>query len=129
VIEKALLGEDIYIYGDGNYIRDFVRVDDVVQSIVATIDSLNNLRLDEYQVGTGLATTISEMVGLIVDQVQMIGGIRSKIKYRDFPEGTYSIDRRNSIAFTEPFIKDTNWHPKWSPVTGIADLLHRVCQK
>lgn len=129
VIEKALLGEEIYIYGDGNYIRDFVRVDDVVQSIVATIDNFNNLRLDEYQVGTGLATTMSEMVGLIVNQVQMISGIRSTIKYRNFPEGAYSIDRRNSIAFVEPFIRDTNWHPKWSPVTGITDLLHRACKK
>lgn len=128
VIENALLGEDIYIYGDGNYVRDFVRVDDVVQSIVATIDNRDNLRLDEYQIGTGLATTMSEMVGLIVDQVQSVSGIKSTIKYRNFPEGSYSIDRRNSIAFPESFIRDTNWHPKWSPVAGIAELLHRACQ-
>lgn len=62
MVKNAISGENINIYGDGEAIRSFIYIDDVVQAIV------NSLKLEGFNVINIVGdetTTINELVGLI----------------------------------------------------------------
>lgn len=64
-IDKALRGEDIPVYGDGNQKADFVYVDDAV---TAAIDMLEHKHWGKvYQCATGKGTSVNALVGMITD--------------------------------------------------------------
>jgi UDP-glucose 4-epimerase len=56
-------GRSTVIYGDGTSSRDYVHVDDVVDALVACLDSRTDGRA--FNVGTGCSTTIRELHTLV----------------------------------------------------------------
>lgn len=62
MIEHAISGEDIKIYGDGNVLRTFIYVDDVAQAIVNSIGSK----------GCGIINVVGEKAIRINDLAKMI---------------------------------------------------------
>ena len=55
-----LQGKDINIFEDGDETRDFVYIDDVVESIVLTLDAEHAQQV-AYNVGSGVATSVLEV--------------------------------------------------------------------
>ena len=55
-----LQGKDINIFEDGEETRDFVYIDDVVESIVLTLDA-EHVQQVAYNVGSGVATSVLEV--------------------------------------------------------------------
>ena len=72
-------------YGPGEHMRDFVYVDDCVNSI---IDILSSFKKGIYNVGTSSARSFNDVASSIVDNLQ----IKPTIDYVSFPknlEGSY----------------------------------------
>jgi UDP-glucose 4-epimerase len=66
VIQKWLSSDRIQIFGDGNQTRDFVYIDDAIQTLINPF----KLELNKtYNVGTGVPTTLNELANLIVELV------------------------------------------------------------
>jgi nucleoside-diphosphate-sugar epimerase len=125
VIGHALEGKPITIYGDGEFIRDYIRVEDVVSAIIATLNNLDSLKYSEYQIGTGIGITISKAVEHIVSRALNYTGKRSLICKESFPLDAYSIERRNAISFPQDFISETGWRPRWEPFDGLEELVKK----
>lgn len=55
-----LQGKDVNIFEDGNETRDFVFIDDVVESVVLALDAAH-IRQATYNVGSGIATSVMQV--------------------------------------------------------------------
>jgi UDP-glucose 4-epimerase len=66
-LRQARAGEPITIEGSGEQTRDFVHVDDIVRAncLAATTDAVG----EAYNVGRGVATTITDLAGVIRERV------------------------------------------------------------
>jgi UDP-glucose 4-epimerase len=56
-LERLALGDPTVIFGDGTQARDFVYVDDIVDSLLAAVGSTGG----PYNVGTGRDTTVADL--------------------------------------------------------------------
>ncbi len=70
---RLLNGQAPVIFGDGTQTRDFVHVRDIVQGITLALDSC--CPSDSYNVGTGAATSILELAGLLAGALGFTGEI------------------------------------------------------
>jgi UDP-glucose 4-epimerase len=62
-VERIAHGMPLQVYGDGEQQRDFVHVGDVVEAVLMAID--REAMLGSWNVGTGVATSINEIVKLV----------------------------------------------------------------
>lgn len=119
MIRKALQGETLSIYGDGNYVRDYIYVEDVASaflSAAANIDKTNGLH---FLIGSGRGYTIAEAVNLVAERVSLKTGTRAKVVHVKPPESLSPIEARNFIANTSRFRQATGWQSKVSLIEGI----------
>ena len=73
--DRALLGKDLLIFGDGQQTRDFVYVGDVAEAIVRATLSDNDTRAP-INVGTGQEVTVAEVAKLVTSSVNSSSQIR-----------------------------------------------------
>lgn len=94
LIQKAMRGEPIEIWGDPTIAKDIVYVKDFIQLIDHAMSSETAQGI--YNVGTGIATTLEQQIRGIVE-VFSESGNRSEITYRpDLPSQTsylYDVSR------------------------------------
>lgn len=63
VVQQWLKADHIQIYGDGNQVRDFTYIDDIIDILA----NLLKLQLNRtYNVGTGVPTTLNELAKQII---------------------------------------------------------------
>lgn len=106
MIENAMKGEPIELWGDPNYSKDMVHVYDCAQMICKAVETNKNNGI--YNVGTGIPVTMQEQIETIID-VFSPKDKRSQIIYR--PEkpvgGGYLMDISNAK-------EDLGYEPKYT---------------
>lgn len=125
-IIRSLSGKPLAIYGNGMYARDYIHISDVVDAFIMAFQKSENLLQDTYNIGTGISTSVSSALNIIVSTVYKINGVRSPIIFEDFPSVSYPIEERNSIADSSKFIKATGWKPGVLFVDGIEETVKRL---
>lgn len=80
--KNILAGEPLHVYGDGTQIRDYVFVEDICEGIS---NALQNEANGVYQLGTGVPTSINQLIELMREVVGSDAEI--KVKYHDFQAG------------------------------------------
>jgi UDP-glucose 4-epimerase len=74
-------GRPLTIYGDGNQIRDFVYVKDIVQALLLAAEK--GVPGSTYNVGSGSASSIRELAEILLD----VTNTRAEIRYAPFRAG------------------------------------------
>jgi UDP-glucose 4-epimerase len=75
-LEHALRGASMELWGDGENVRDFVYVDDVVSAIVMAVDSPR--KAGTYNVGSGVGHTLNQVVAM----AEQVSGRKILVEYR-----------------------------------------------
>lgn len=119
MVIKALKGEPLTIFGTGEYIRDYLYIDDIVNAFIAAARHIDKTKGNYYVTGTGTGTTILQMATLIKNTVKRMTNKETKIRFSPFPKDTSKIELRNFIADTTALQKDTDWKPTISLEEGI----------
>ncbi len=100
VVDRMLKNDEFNIYGNGKSVRDFVHVDDVVDSIIKSIQIDDEEAFgQEYNIGTGKGYTINQLITLINPKV---------VKKDSIPEIKHSIavrEKAKAYLGWEPTIK------------------------
>ena len=65
MIDQAIKGEPIELWGDPNYSKDMVHVYDCAQMICKAVE-VNNIEHSWYNVGTGIPATLEEQIKAII---------------------------------------------------------------
>ena len=102
------------IYGDGEQSRDFIHVDDVVETITRIIRMPNNSD-GTYNLGSGRATTINHLVSILQ---RIIGD--------DEFSPVYALPRLGDIRHSQADIGKARRHLGFEPLTSLEKGLERL---
>jgi len=111
-LENIQLGHPLTINGDGNQIRDFIHVDDVVNANIFAMKS--QTKTGFFNIGTGTGTSINNLAEKIMD----ILNYDKKIIYRVPLDGDILL----SQADTKLALSSLNWFAKIDLDTGLKQL-------
>jgi nucleoside-diphosphate-sugar epimerase len=123
----GLEGKKIQIYGDGNNIRDYVYIDDVVNAFLhaSIIDSAENI----FNVASGVGTRVKQVFSQISSEVEKHTGVSGVVKNIDWPKGINEIEKRNFIGSIELLKSQSGWSPSISLEEGIKFLVNHYAQE
>jgi UDP-glucose 4-epimerase len=112
-LRRAMCGEEVTIFGDGEQTRDFVYVEDIVSSLLFVAENSN--LTGAYNCGYGYQTTINEIARRILQLTQS----ESRLIHLPARSG----DVRHSCASTEKLRASG-----WRPVSGLEEGLRKMVE-
>ena len=110
IIQQAKKGS--IVIKDDRPKRDYIHVKDIVEAVIAAIDSKTSPTLKTYNLGTGISYSVKE----IVEQVRDL--YNSKINYQCLNE-----IRQNEVMDTVADIRKIKTELKWEPKISITEGL------
>jgi len=105
---KMLRGEKVTIFGDGEYIRDYIYVDDVVRANILSVEKGKNMVLN---IGTGRGTTVNDLFKMLKNII----GYTGEPVYAPPRKG----DVRKSVLDCSKAKQILGWEPKVSLEEGL----------
>jgi CDP-paratose 2-epimerase len=114
---RAIDGEPITLYGDGNQVRDILFVDDLVEAFLLAERHIGRLTGEAFNIGGGPANTVS-----LLDLLERIEHLHGKSPHVSF-ESWRTGDQRYYVSDTEAFHDATGWSARVHVGEGI-ELLH-----
>lgn len=111
---------DVGIWGDGNIVRDFIHIDDLVDFVIKALE-LNKVKNKTFNIGTGMRTTINEVLDIIKLHVKRDYNIEYKNK-RDF-------DLKYSVLDIDKVKRYFGWSPKIKIDEGVKKIIEKYEEK
>ncbi|HQV05062.1 NAD-dependent epimerase/dehydratase family protein [Novosphingobium sp.] len=118
-ITSAIAGQSISIYGDGEQVRDFTYIDDVVGANIAAMES-DVLPGSIYNICGGSACTVNEVLEIIAN----LSANDLEIEYIDRVAG----DVRQTGGTNKRAQRELNWSPKVDLAAGIATHFESIAR-
>ena len=115
--KKAINGDTIEIYGDGNQTRDFIFVDDLVNAVVKA-STVKNIGGHIFQIATQSETTIVELVKEMISILNELGVNNFKVKNSESRTG----DVKRNYSDTSKAKKYLNWQCKHNLQQGLLKV-------
>ena len=109
---KLMNNETPTIYGDGKQTRDYVYVLDVVDALIKSAETDDNLFLN---IGTGVETSVNELVSILSQKISWDG----EPEYAPSREG----ELLRSVLNNERAMSQIGWEPKYTLDTGLDELI------
>jgi len=109
---KLLNNETPTIFGDGEQTRDYVYVLDVVDALIKSSESDENLFLN---IGTGIETSVNELVSILSQKISWDG----EPNYEPKREG----ELLRSVLNNQRAKNEIGWEPNYTLDTGLDELI------
>jgi UDP-glucuronate decarboxylase len=116
-IVQALRGQPLTIYGDGNQTRSFCYVDDLVDGIVALIDSDEH---DPINLGNAGEFTVKQLADIVLQKT----GSQSKLTYLPLPSDD-PLQRQPVLTLAK---QKLGWEPKIPLKQGLDKTIEYFAQ-
>ncbi|MGC8869554.1 MAG: UDP-glucuronic acid decarboxylase family protein, partial [Brevinematia bacterium] len=113
-IVQAIKGEDITVYGDGNQTRSFCYVSDLIDGIVAMMNSEDELR-GPINLGNPSEFKVIELAEMVIK----LTNSKSKIVFKPLPEDDPKIRKPDITVAKEKL----NWEPKVPLEEGLKETI------
>ncbi|MCL2080054.1 MAG: NAD-dependent epimerase/dehydratase family protein [Oscillospiraceae bacterium] len=112
-LDKILLGKPIEIWGDGNILRDFVHINDLLSAVRAIMGYCGDQRV--FNIGSGSCISLNDLIALIAG-----------IAKRPLPDIAYTNGRACDTRYSELDISLIGHCTDWRPAISLADGI-RMC--
>jgi UDP-glucose 4-epimerase len=124
-IRKAMDDEEIPVFGDGRILRDFLYVDDLVESMLIAAGT-EAAYGDVFNVGTGAPVSFNDLARKIVE----IAGSGRAI-FTEFTREREEVEPGDYYADITRIKNKTGWTPKTSLAEGIRRTIdyYRTCKR
>lgn len=107
-INKALKGEDLTIFGDGEQTRDFIYVEDVANAYIQAIEGdYNNV----FNLGCNRRNSIKDIAQIVLSEIPTT----SKVEFKEARKG----DIKHSLSSYDKYNKISGWKPNVELLDGI----------
>jgi UDP-glucose 4-epimerase len=126
MVRRAINGEPLSVYGSGEYVRDYVYIDDVVDAFVRALHAGDQLGGRAYLIGSGAGRRLVDAITTIGQITEARLGRPVAVTHVDAPANLSPIEFRNFIADTKAFQAITDWRVTVSFETGIERTLEAV---
>jgi UDP-glucose 4-epimerase len=111
-MERLDEGRPLTIYGDGDQIRDFVYVKDIVQALLLAAEK--GTPGSVYNIGSGKANSIRELASLLLE----VAGSKAEIQYQPFRAG----EVRRSAADIRTAREKLGYEPQYTLSDGLREI-------
>jgi len=128
-IRLGLSGGPLTYFGNGSYIRDYIHVQDVVSALLTCYEFSTKLIYKTYDIGTNRATSVLEMLQLVIGEVRTIAKIKVDLLHKEFPTNSYEIEKRNGFVSQTNFSDETGWTAKINLSTGVRDAINSILEE
>jgi UDP-glucose 4-epimerase len=118
-INKVIQKEAPEIFGEGNQIRDFVSVEDVVQANYLAM--INNVSVGFFNIGTGKTYSILEIAEIIINAASLL----QKPIFRDALPGDALLSKAD-IKLAKSIL---NWEPKLDLKIWLENEIPKIIKK
>lgn len=123
---RALAGEALTVYGQGEQLRDYVHVEDVVQAFLQAGLHIDLLKGEHFIIGSGQGYSLAGAMNLIADRVALKTGKRVAVEHIDPPSPQSPIEFRNFVADSSRFSNLTGWKAGYTLIQGIDQTIERL---
>jgi nucleoside-diphosphate-sugar epimerase len=109
MMHKALKGEPLSIYGEGNFVRDYVFVEDVAWAFLMAAAAMEDVNGKHFVIGSGEGHTLARAITMVSERAQRKTGVQVPVLHTQAPSTLSPIEYRNFIADSRKFNSATGW--------------------
>lgn len=124
MVQKALAGGPLTVYGSGKFIRDYVYVDDVLRAFLLAPVNIRRVNGGVFVIGTGTGHTVKSVFLEIAARAGKAAGTLVKTVHKGADGSLEPVDRRNFIADPAAYKKATSWKPEFSLRSGLEATIN-----
>jgi len=118
--KKAIHGEPLTIYDNGEFYRDYIYIDDVSRAFLLAGLQPDNVNGKHFIIANSHAYNLNQAAELISAEVQKRLKKSIDIQHVDIPESASILDKRNFQGNITAFSNATGWKPEVDFEQGIA---------
>lgn len=122
ITRLAVQGADVPLYGDGNYLRDYVHIDDVVRAFVRA-GATAGIGGRSFNVSSGRGITVRDAFHLIAERAGSAAGTTIRVREVPWPEDETSIECRDFTGDISRIASACGWRPMVPFTEGIDRLI------
>jgi UDP-glucose 4-epimerase len=126
ILLSAMAGKTVSVYRPGNWIRDYIHLDDVIAAFLTAAIHSKTLSGRPYIIASGQGTTVEDAFSLIVDRVKIQAGVDSSVQLIEPPTKLSTIDLRHFTGNYQAFSSLTGWQPQISLIEGIDKTIASI---
>ncbi|MFZ2950683.1 MAG: NAD-dependent epimerase/dehydratase family protein [Desulfuromonadaceae bacterium] len=119
MVRRALEGKELTVYGTGEYVRDYVYVEDVARAFMSAALHGRMLSGRYFVIGSGAGYSIAEAMRMIADHATTKTGLPVDVEHIDPPDALSPIEQRHFVADSRRFSEATGWKARYSLAEGI----------
>ena len=123
MIRRAIQNETLSIFGEGQQIRDYTYISDIVSAFLTAAEKIGATNGQHFNIGSGQGHTFTEAFGEVVKYANSKLHCDVQIEHIDAPGNLPPIETRNYIADTTKFSSTTGWSAKIDLHSGIQQTL------
>jgi UDP-glucose 4-epimerase len=121
----ALRGDDLPLFGDGNYMRDYVFIDDVMRAFLLA-GATPGLAGQSLNVASGCGVWVRDALHLIAERAARATGKHSQVREVPWPDGETTLECNDFVADVSRMKAVCGWTPDVSFCEGIDRLVHSI---
>ena len=119
IFNRALSGKNITIYDDGNYLRDYIFIDDVISALVLAPNHTEQTNGRAFCIGIGQGVALKEAFLRVTSMAKNITGIHVNHEHTRAPADLSDIEYRNVVIDSTAFRQATGWVPQYDLDAGL----------
>ena len=123
IISNAKKYKIIKIFGSGNYLRDYIFIDDVVDALLKCLKK-NKIDLQKkFILCSGTSFYLKDSFKLIKKLIEKKYSIKIRLKKSKLPKKFYKLNTRSFKSNSKNFSKLTGWKSKYSLIQGLKEMI------
>ena len=115
-MDLLLNNEEINIWGDGNDIRDYIYIDDMINAVIKVMEYEGNEKI--FNIGTGIGHSVNEVLNIILNELNISN---PKVNYHE----NRKCDVKNNVLNIDKITSTVYWKPETTLEDGIKKLLRK----
>lgn len=119
IFNRALAKDDITIFGDGEYIRDYIFIDDVASAFIRSTECSETTNGLTFYIGSGEGLSLKSAFQKVIALAAKVSGTQVKCEHVEPPKELSDIEFRNAIIDSSLFTEATGWKPEYNFDSGL----------
>jgi len=121
----AVRGDDLPLFGDGTYTRDYVFIDDVMRAFLLA-GATPGVAGQSLNVASGCGVSVRDAFHLIAERAAHATGRHSRVREVPWPDGETTLECSDFVADVSRMKAVCGWTPDVSFRDGVDRLVHSI---
>jgi nucleoside-diphosphate-sugar epimerase len=121
VFNRAISGKDITIFGDGNNLRDYIYIKDVISAFIELIDNRDSINGEVFYLSSGNSISLVNAFTTAINLAHEKNGVKVNLISQLPPAHLQKIEERSVKIDSKKIQLVTSWRPNYTLESGLRD--------